>query len=94
MKAGNNSNADGIRRSITGPELNRLCGISRQWRAELVKRGILPRPYFITGVSRPRWWADEVDAALAKVRPEAEQVVRERAERMRALRAMRKGANQ
>lgn len=86
--------SSGNRRSITGPQLDALCGISRQWRTQLVKRGNLPSPHYITTVSRPRWWLDDVLAALARIGPDAEQAARERAERMLALSRMRKEASQ
>lgn len=92
MHASNNTG--GIRRSLNGPELDQLLSVSRQWRTELVRRGVLPQPHRITAVSRPRWWLDEVLAALAKVQPEAEAAARNRVEHMRSLRDLRKGVPQ
>lgn len=85
---GSGSNTSGVRRSLNGPEVNQLCGISRQWRGILVKRGVLPQPHFITASSRPRWWLDEVLSALAKIRPDAERTAAERSKRMRELREL------
>jgi predicted DNA-binding transcriptional regulator AlpA len=78
-----------VRRALSGPELDAHLSVSRQYRHRLVGKGVLPQPFYVVVGGRPRWWQDEVDAALACVREknEAEAAERGRKTRESAARA-------
>jgi predicted DNA-binding transcriptional regulator AlpA len=79
-----------IRRALDGPELDAYLSISRQYRHQLVGRGVLPQPFYIVVGGNPRWWQDEVDAALAKVAEQNKAKLQERRRKARERAALRK----
>jgi predicted DNA-binding transcriptional regulator AlpA len=75
---------------IKGSELCRILGgISRVWRDELVRRGVLPQPVYLCVGARPLWWQHEIDQHLAKLKETHEQTAAANKARMAHMYARR-----
>jgi predicted DNA-binding transcriptional regulator AlpA len=69
-------------RLISGPEVDSILSIGRQYRWKLGARRILPEPHYSHAKARPRWWLSEILAFASQRHPDGGTAAAERARAM------------
>ena len=72
------------RRLLSASQVGAICGCSRPYVHQLVGRNVLPAPVYLHARAHPRWWSDEVEAALDKIRTQQAAEIAARRARARA----------
>lgn len=86
MQSTTESPAPAARRLLTATQVAETLGCSRSYVHILTARGQLPSPVYLDERAHPRWWSDEIAAALDSRRaiPAADMAARRERARAKA----------